>query len=164
MGIVRMNAPKLFFNRKLKVEFHRTKATTESNFVFTGLITVLFTLGGLGCNVENDNFKAGESIKITQEIATVRYMDIKKPGLEATLYFHPNEIPALRIQSSGRVDSLLVINTDTQKIIRGEILDLRPGKLFYQPLLKLKAGDYIAYIHGKGVAHNTFCKFTVLDY
>lgn len=138
-------------------------ATRDTGSVLIALIVALSVFSGAGCNIEKDNFEADEDFRFAEEIVPVRYREIKSPDLQATHYFHPDEIPALRIHSSGRVEGLLIIESETKKFVRGKKLDLSRGEIFYQPLLNLKPGDYIAYIRGKGVTHNNPCRFAVLE-
>lgn len=143
--------------------FKQQYATRDAGYVLIALIVALGVFGGAGCNVENDNLEADANFRFTEEIVPVRYLEIKSPDLQPTYHFHPNEIPAIRIHSSGRVEGLLIIESETNKFVRGKKLDLSQGKLFYQPLLNLKPGDYTAYIRGQGVTHNNSCKFAVLE-
>ncbi len=144
--------------------FSRKKyATKDGDYVLIVLIVVLAVFGGSGCGIENDNLEADENLRFYEEIVPVRYMDIKSPDLQPADHFHPNEIPALRIHSFGQVGGLLIVESETNKFIRGKKLDLSPGKLFYQPLLNLKPGGYIAYIRGRGVTYNNYCRFIVLE-
>lgn len=143
--------------------FKQQCATRDTDYVLIALIVALGVLGGAGCSVENDNLEAVENFRFAEEIVPVRYMEIKSPDLQSTDHFHPDEIPAIRIHSYGRVEGLLIIESDTNKFVRGKKLELSRGKLFYQPLLNLKPGDYTAYIQGQGVTHNNFCRFTVLE-
>lgn len=143
--------------------FKQEYATKDGGCVLIFLIVALGIFIGAGCSVENDNLGADENFIFSEEIVPVRYMDIKSPDLQATDHFHPNEIPALRIHSFGEVGGLLIVESETNKFVRGKKLDLSPGKLFYQPLLNLKHGGYIAYIRGRGVTHNNYCRFIVLE-
>jgi hypothetical protein len=143
--------------------FKQKYATRNGGCVLIALIAVLVIFGGAGCGFENDNLEADENLSCSEEIVPVRYMDIKSPDLQATDHFHPDEIPALRIHSFGEVGGLLIIESETNKFVRGKKLELSPGKLFYQPLLNLKPGGYIAYIRGRGVTHNNYCRFIVLE-
>ncbi len=143
--------------------FRQQYATRDAGSVLITLIVALGVFGGAGCNIENDNLQADEDFRFAEEIVPVRYLEIKSPDLQAAYHFHPDEIPALRIHSSGRVEGLLIIESETKKFVRGKKLDLSRGELFYQPLLNLKPGDYTAYIRGQGVIHNTSCRFVVLE-
>jgi len=143
--------------------YRQQYATRDAGYLLIALIVALGVFGGAGCSVENDNLQAHANFRFAEEIVPVRYLEIKSPDLQATYHFHPNEIPALRIHSSGRVEGLLIIESETKKFVRGKKLDLSRGKLFYEPLLNLKPGDYIAYIRGKGVTHNNSCRFAVLE-
>ena len=138
-------------------------ATRNAGSVLIALIVALGVFGGWGCSVENDNLVADDNFRFAEEIVPVCYREIKSPDLQATDHFHPDEIPALRIHSFGKVGGLLIIESETNKFVRGKKLELYPGKLFYQPLLNLKPGGYIAYIRGKGVTHNNSCRFIVLE-
>ncbi len=143
--------------------FKQQYATRDARLVLIVLITSLCVFGGAGCSVGNHNLEADQSFGFSQEIVPVRYLEIKSPNLQTTDHFHPNEIPAIRIQSSGRVEGLLIIESETNKFVRGKKLELSQGKPFYQPLINLKPGCYIAYIRGRGVSHNTSCRFAVLE-
>jgi hypothetical protein len=143
--------------------FRQQYATRDiGSFLFV-LIVALGVFGEWGCNVENGNLETDENFRFAKEIFPVRYMEIKCPDLQPADHFHPNEIPAIRIQSSGRVEGLLIIESETNKFVRGKKLELSRGKLFYQPLLSLSPGDYTAYIRGQGVTNHTACRFTVLE-
>ena len=142
--------------------FKQQYATRNASSVLIVLIVALGIFGEWGCNLENDNLETAKNFRFAEEIVPVRYMEIKSPDLQATYHFHPNEIPAIRIQSFGKVGGLLVIGYGTNKIVRGKQLELRPCELFYQPLPHLRPGDYIAYIRGQGVKH-TSCRFTVFE-
>lgn len=144
--------------------FSRKKyATKDGACVLIVLIVVLAVFGGSGCGIENDNLETDEKFGFDEEIVPVRYMDIKSRDLQPADHFHPDEIPALRIHSFGEVGGLLIIESETNRFVRGKKLDLSPGKLFYQPLLNLKPGGYIAYIRGRGVSRNNYCRFIVLE-
>jgi hypothetical protein len=143
--------------------FKQKYATRDGGYLFIALVATLSIFGGAGCSVENDNLEADENLRFADEIVPVRYMDIKSPDLQPTDHFHPDEIPALRIHSFGEVGGLLIVESETNKFVRGKKLEISPGKLFYQPLLHLKPGGYIAYIRGRGVAHNNYCRFIVLE-
>lgn len=143
--------------------FKQKYATEDGGCVLIALIVVLVIFSGAGCSIENDALEADENFGFYEEIVPVRYMDIKSRDLQPADHFHPNEIPALRIHSFGQVGGLLIIESETNKFVRGKKLELSPGKLFYQPLLNLKPGGYIAYIRGRGVTHNNYCRFIVLE-
>ncbi len=143
--------------------FKQEYATKDGGCVLIFLIVALGIFGGAGCSVENDNLEADENFRFFEEIVPVRYLDIKKPDLQPTDHFHPDEIPALRIHSFGQVGGLLIVESETNKFVRGKKLELSPGKLFYQPLPNLKPGGYIAYIRGRGVKHNNYCRFIVFE-
>ncbi|MHC4436644.1 MAG: hypothetical protein ACYS3S_04745 [Planctomycetota bacterium] len=143
--------------------FKQQCAIRDTDYVLIALIVALVIFGGWGCNVENNNPEAYENFRFAKEIVPVRYLEIKSPNLQAADHFHPNEIPAIRIQSSGRVEGLLIIESETNKFVRGKKLELSRGKLFYQPLLSLSPGDYTAYIRGQGVTNRTSCRFAVLE-
>lgn len=143
--------------------FKKQCTTREVGYVLLALIVALGVFGGAGCNVGNNNPEANEYFRFSQEIVPVRYLEIKSPDLQPTDHFHPNEIPAIRIQSSGRVEGLLIIESGTNKFVRGKKLELSCGKLFYQPLLNLNPGDYTAYIRGQGLTNHTSCRFAILE-
>lgn len=143
--------------------FKHQCATKEGGYLLIVLIVALSVFGGTWCSIENDNLEADEYFRFDKEIAPMRYMDIKSPDLQPTEHFHPNEIPALRIHSFGEVGGLLIVESETNKFVHGKKLDLSPGKLFYQPLLDLKPGGYIAYIRDRGDSRNNDCLFMVLE-
>lgn len=143
--------------------FKQQCAIKHGGYLLIAMIVALVIFGGAGCGVENDNLEVDGNFSFSEEIVPVRYMDIKSPDLQPADHFHPYEIPALRIHSFGQVGGLLIIESETNRFVRGKKLELSPGRLFYQPLLNLKPGGYIAYIRGRGVTHNNYCRFIILE-
>jgi len=127
-------------------------------------LVILCSVSGLSCSLKDSVIGEVPSHQFTKAVVPVRYLQINAPDLQPTEIFRPSEIPAVRIQSHSNVYGLLVIHHEGKRIVRGEELDLPPGKIFCQPFPDLAPGTYTAFIRTSTRSKQNSCDFAVLEY
>jgi hypothetical protein len=127
-------------------------------------LVILCSFSGLSCRFEDSAGQGLPSHPFRKAVVPVRYLETNSLNLQPTEIFHPGETPAVRIQSRSSVHGLLVIHHEGKRIVRGEELDLYPGKIFCQPFPDLAPGTYTAHIRTSPHSEENSCEFTVLEY
>jgi len=137
----------------------------ESSFFwfYIVLAAAVFFIAGCG-DYESSIFGQEDSTELSEVVSSVNYLMICKPGLEAIREFSQGQVPAIRIYChNGDVAGFLLKSKETGRLIMGHELNLKSGKVLYQPFPHLAAGTYIVRLRGSGDAKEGSCEFVVLE-
>ena len=132
----------------------------RAKIFFVLLVAVIVS----GCQ-PMDNYLAVDAEGVAAEsLSVVLYSEIRNPQCAGRDVFSADETPAIRISGyAGEKVRYLVFETETNKFITGQNVQLKTGRAYYRPLPNIRPGKYKVMMVGTDIPSSS-CTFTVNNY